>query len=60
MDVGTIPTDGGGLTGDVDAESVSGTAAALSPVHGGVVPVTTALLLQHTALAARRAVTAHQ
>ncbi|WP_329175821.1 bifunctional 5,10-methylenetetrahydrofolate dehydrogenase/5,10-methenyltetrahydrofolate cyclohydrolase [Streptomyces sp. NBC_01477] len=60
VDVGTNPTDDGGLTGDVDAESVSGTAAALSPVPGGVGPVTTALLLQHTALAARRAVTAHQ
>ncbi|MFG1808646.1 bifunctional 5,10-methylenetetrahydrofolate dehydrogenase/5,10-methenyltetrahydrofolate cyclohydrolase [Streptomyces sp. NPDC049040] len=58
MDVGTNPTEDGGLIGDVDAESVNGTAAALSPVPGGVGPVTTALLLRHTALAALRAVTA--
>lgn len=58
VDVGTNPTEDGGLTGDVDAASVRGTAAALSPVPGGVGPVTTALLLLHTALAAHRA-TAH-
>lgn len=60
VDVGTNPTGDGGLTGDVDAESVAGRAAALSPVPGGVGPITTALLLQHTALAARLAVAAHQ
>lgn len=54
VDVGTNPTEDGGLTGDVDADSVRGRAAALSPVPGGVGPVTTALLLQHTALAATR------
>lgn len=59
VDVGTNPTEDGGLTGDVDAESVAGVAAALSPVPGGIGPVTTALLLQHTALAAQRAVGAH-
>lgn len=58
VDVGTNPTEDGGLTGDVDAESVAGRAAALSPVPGGVGPVTTALLLRHTALAAQRAVAA--
>ncbi|UWE12900.1 bifunctional 5,10-methylenetetrahydrofolate dehydrogenase/5,10-methenyltetrahydrofolate cyclohydrolase [Actinacidiphila bryophytorum] len=55
VDVGTNATEDGGLTGDVDAESVAGRAAALSPVPGGVGPVTTALLLRHTALAAQRA-----
>ncbi|WUH91608.1 bifunctional 5,10-methylenetetrahydrofolate dehydrogenase/5,10-methenyltetrahydrofolate cyclohydrolase [Streptomyces sp. NBC_00433] len=60
VDVGTNPTEDGGLTGDVDAQSVAGLAAALSPVPGGVGPVTTALLLQHTALAASRAVAGHQ
>lgn len=55
VDVGTNPTGDGGLTGDVDAGSVQGTAAALSPVPGGVGPVTTALLLRHTAVAAERA-----
>jgi methylenetetrahydrofolate dehydrogenase (NADP+)/methenyltetrahydrofolate cyclohydrolase len=57
VDVGTTPTDDGGLAGDVDAASVAGRAAALSPVPGGVGPVTTALLLQHTVIAARRAAT---
>lgn len=52
VDVGTNPTDGGGLTGDVDAASVAAQAAALTPVPGGVGPVTTALLLQHTVRAA--------
>ncbi|MFI0898533.1 bifunctional 5,10-methylenetetrahydrofolate dehydrogenase/5,10-methenyltetrahydrofolate cyclohydrolase [Streptomyces sp. NPDC020983] len=55
VDVGTNPTEDGGLTGDVDAQSVRGVAAALSPVPGGVGPVTTALLLRHTALAAQTA-----
>jgi methylenetetrahydrofolate dehydrogenase (NADP+)/methenyltetrahydrofolate cyclohydrolase len=54
VDVGTTPTPDGGLTGDVDAASVTGRVAALSPVPGGVGPVTTALLLQHTVQAAAR------
>jgi methylenetetrahydrofolate dehydrogenase (NADP+)/methenyltetrahydrofolate cyclohydrolase len=53
VDVGTNPTADGGLVGDVDAESVRGVAGALSPVPGGVGPVTTALLLRNTARAAR-------
>ncbi|MET8863053.1 bifunctional 5,10-methylenetetrahydrofolate dehydrogenase/5,10-methenyltetrahydrofolate cyclohydrolase [Nonomuraea sp. NPDC004580] len=52
IDVGTNPTDDGGLTGDVDATVVADVAAALTPVPGGVGPVTTALLLRHTARAA--------
>ncbi|GAA2209385.1 bifunctional methylenetetrahydrofolate dehydrogenase/methenyltetrahydrofolate cyclohydrolase [Nonomuraea monospora] len=52
IDVGTNPTDDGGLTGDVDFGAVSGVAGALTPVPGGVGPVTTALLLRHTARAA--------
>jgi methylenetetrahydrofolate dehydrogenase (NADP+) / methenyltetrahydrofolate cyclohydrolase len=48
IDVGTNPTPDGGLVGDVDADSVSGRVAALTPVPGGVGPVTTALLLRHT------------
>jgi len=54
VDVGTNPTDDGGLVGDVDAASVAERAAALTPVPGGVGPVTTALLLQHTVQAATR------
>jgi len=54
VDVGTNPTDDGGLVGDVDTTSVTEKAAALTPVPGGVGPVTTALLLQHTVQAAAR------
>jgi methylenetetrahydrofolate dehydrogenase (NADP+)/methenyltetrahydrofolate cyclohydrolase len=55
IDVGTNPTVDGGLVGDVDAASVHGRAAGLTPVPGGVGPVTTALLLQHTVQSAARA-----
>lgn len=54
VDVGTNPTSDGGLTGDVDAGSAAGVAGALSPVPGGVGPVTTAQLLLNTAAAATR------
>jgi methylenetetrahydrofolate dehydrogenase (NADP+)/methenyltetrahydrofolate cyclohydrolase len=52
IDVGTNPTEDSGLVGDVDAEAVTARAGALTPVPGGVGPVTTALLLQHTVQAA--------
>ncbi|WP_331770974.1 bifunctional 5,10-methylenetetrahydrofolate dehydrogenase/5,10-methenyltetrahydrofolate cyclohydrolase (plasmid) [Embleya sp. NBC_00888] len=52
VDVGTNPTADGGLVGDVDAVSVAPVAGALTPVPGGVGPVTTALLLNHTVRAA--------
>jgi methylenetetrahydrofolate dehydrogenase (NADP+)/methenyltetrahydrofolate cyclohydrolase len=58
VDVGTNPTEDGGLVGDVDAASVDGRAGALSPVPGGVGPVTTALLLEHTVIAAAAAAAA--
>ncbi|SIO87825.1 bifunctional 5,10-methylenetetrahydrofolate dehydrogenase/5,10-methenyltetrahydrofolate cyclohydrolase [Nocardiopsis sp. JB363] len=54
VDVGTNPTDDGGLVGDVDADAVSAKAGALTPVPGGVGPVTTALLLRHVVDAASR------
>ncbi|HEY5833041.1 bifunctional 5,10-methylenetetrahydrofolate dehydrogenase/5,10-methenyltetrahydrofolate cyclohydrolase [Streptomyces sp.] len=54
VDVGTNPTPDGGLVGDVDAAAVGAKAAALSPVPGGVGPITTALLLRHTVRAAAR------
>jgi methylenetetrahydrofolate dehydrogenase (NADP+)/methenyltetrahydrofolate cyclohydrolase len=55
VDVGTNPTPEGGLAGDVDTASTARRAAAVSPVPGGVGPITTALLLRHTVLAARAA-----
>lgn len=55
IDVGTNAEPDGSLAGDVDAQSVEGVAAGLTPVPGGVGPVTTATLLLHTAEAAERA-----
>ncbi|SDD19404.1 bifunctional 5,10-methylenetetrahydrofolate dehydrogenase/5,10-methenyltetrahydrofolate cyclohydrolase [Glycomyces harbinensis] len=52
IDVGTNPTEDGGLVGDVDYAAVSEVAGRLTPVPGGVGPVTTALLLRHTVEAA--------
>lgn len=54
IDVGTNPTADGGLTGDVDEAEVAGSVAGLTPVPGGVGPVTTALLLRHTIESASR------
>jgi methylenetetrahydrofolate dehydrogenase (NADP+) / methenyltetrahydrofolate cyclohydrolase len=45
IDVGTNATPDGGLAGDVDPTVAD--VAALSPVPGGVGPVTTAVLLRH-------------
>jgi methylenetetrahydrofolate dehydrogenase (NADP+)/methenyltetrahydrofolate cyclohydrolase len=55
IDVGTNPTPDGGLVGDVDASAVAGEAARLTPVPGGVGPVTTMLLLRHVVTAAEAA-----
>jgi methylenetetrahydrofolate dehydrogenase (NADP+)/methenyltetrahydrofolate cyclohydrolase len=54
IDVGTNPVPGGGLVGDVDTAGVTGIAGLLTPVPGGVGPVTTAMLIQHTVQAAAR------
>jgi methylenetetrahydrofolate dehydrogenase (NADP+)/methenyltetrahydrofolate cyclohydrolase len=54
IDVGTNPTPEGALVGDV-APQAAERAGSLTPVPGGVGPVTTALLLRHTVLAADRA-----
>jgi methylenetetrahydrofolate dehydrogenase (NADP+)/methenyltetrahydrofolate cyclohydrolase len=51
IDVGTSATKDGGLAGDVDP-AVAGVAA-LTPVPGGVGPVTTAVLLGHVVAAAK-------
>jgi methylenetetrahydrofolate dehydrogenase (NADP+)/methenyltetrahydrofolate cyclohydrolase len=54
IDVGTNRTDDG-LVGDVDYDSVRERAAAITPVPGGVGPMTRAMLLVNTVRAARRA-----
>lgn len=53
IDVGTNRTDDG-LVGDVDFEAVSEIAGAVSPVPGGVGPMTIAMLLSNTVEAASK------
>ena len=55
IDVGINRLADGKLCGDVDFESVNGTAGYLSPVPGGVGPMTITMLLCNTILAAERA-----
>ena len=55
IDVGTNMVEGK-LVGDVDARAVESVAAALSPVPGGVGPLTTTILLEHVVQAAEAAV----
>jgi methylenetetrahydrofolate dehydrogenase (NADP+)/methenyltetrahydrofolate cyclohydrolase len=52
IDVGTNAAPDGGLAGDVDPAVAAMEGVALSPVPGGVGPVTTALLLRHVVTAA--------
>jgi methylenetetrahydrofolate dehydrogenase (NADP+) / methenyltetrahydrofolate cyclohydrolase len=52
IDVGMNRTDDG-LAGDVDFEAVSEVAGAITPVPGGVGPMTIAMLLDNTLAAAR-------
>ncbi|RQS66680.1 bifunctional methylenetetrahydrofolate dehydrogenase/methenyltetrahydrofolate cyclohydrolase [Burkholderia sp. Bp8963] len=57
VDVGINRIESGGATrlvGDVDHDSVSRVAGALTPVPGGVGPMTIAFLMKNTARAARR------
>jgi methylenetetrahydrofolate dehydrogenase (NADP+) / methenyltetrahydrofolate cyclohydrolase len=55
IDVGINPGGNGRMVGDVNARAVAGIASAITPVPGGVGPVTTAQLLSHTIRAARGA-----
>jgi methylenetetrahydrofolate dehydrogenase (NADP+)/methenyltetrahydrofolate cyclohydrolase len=55
IDVGTNRGDDGKLVGDVDFEQVSRVASAITPVPGGVGPMTVAMLLQNTVQAAELA-----
>lgn len=54
IDVGINRLENGQLTGDVDYEAVSQVAAAITPVPGGVGPMTIAMLLVNTVEAAER------
>ena len=50
IDVGINKTDSG-LVGDVDFDEVKDKASAISPVPGGVGPMTVAMLLENTLVA---------
>jgi methylenetetrahydrofolate dehydrogenase (NADP+)/methenyltetrahydrofolate cyclohydrolase len=54
IDVGSNRLDSGQWVGDVDFESVSAQAYAVTPVPGGVGPMTIAMLMRNTLLAAQR------
>lgn len=55
VDVGINREDNGGLIGDVDFEEVSKQAGWITPVPGGVGPMTIAMLLKNTVESARKA-----
>jgi methylenetetrahydrofolate dehydrogenase (NADP+)/methenyltetrahydrofolate cyclohydrolase len=55
IDVGTNKTPEGKLCGDVDFDTVSQKAGWISPVPGGVGPMTIAMLLENTVESAKRA-----
>ena len=55
VDVGIHAREGGGLVGDVRFEKVEPVASWISPVPGGVGPMTRAMLLYNTVQAARAA-----
>ena len=54
IDVGINRLPDGRLVGDVDTEDLMETASTVSPVPGGVGPMTIAMLLENTLLAAER------
>lgn len=53
IDVGIHKRDDGSLCGDVDFDGASQVASRITPVPGGVGPMTVAMLLRNTLLAAR-------
>jgi len=55
VDVGTNRGEDGKLIGDVDFDQVSKVASAITPVPGGVGPMTVAMLLRNTVFAAELA-----
>jgi methylenetetrahydrofolate dehydrogenase (NADP+) / methenyltetrahydrofolate cyclohydrolase len=54
VDVGTNATADGGLVGDVDTAAVEQVAGGITPVPGGVGPVTTMILMHHVVTVAER------
>lgn len=52
LDVGISRRDDGSLVGDVDFDKVAAVAGAITPVPGGVGPMTVTMLLHNTVLAA--------
>lgn len=53
IDVGMNRDENGKLCGDVDFSEVKAIAGSITPVPGGVGPMTIAMLMQNTALAAQ-------
>ena len=53
IDAGTSESNGA-IVGDVDRETVEPIAGALSPVPGGVGPVTVSMLMQNVVVSAER------
>ena len=53
IDVGINRDENGKLCGDVDAENIANKASMLTPVPGGVGPMTVAMLMQNTLIAAK-------
>ena len=58
IDAGTSESNGG-ISGDIDRESVADIASVLSPVPGGVGPVTVAMLMQNVVISAERKALQH-
>lgn len=54
VDIGINVLENGDITGDVDFKSVSKKASMITPVPGGVGPVTIAMLLENTVRSAQR------
>ena len=54
IDVGINRLEDGSITGDVDYEAASQVAGWITPVPGGVGPMTIAMLLKNTLEAAKR------
>jgi methylenetetrahydrofolate dehydrogenase (NADP+)/methenyltetrahydrofolate cyclohydrolase len=54
IDIGINRLDDGSLVGDVDFDAIKDKASAITPVPGGVGPMTIATLLENTLIAYRQ------